>query len=333
MRYTYLTILLLFNFSLNFAQEIPFTFSYDSQEFEYLNESISVNNGETWGHNFVSTIELGFSFMVAGNTYDSIQVRSGGIDFPDSGPSLSRRLLALSGLLVDKGESESLSPISYHYGYSPEHEENIFKIEWKNAGVRNFGFMPSSPEDYVNIQVWLFETSQEICIHFGPHQLDADTYLNNLNAAGALGIKLLIEGNFIGPFGNGDMPETLIDECAPGNCLANINTYPSEGMRYCFSPTDIVNSSADPQAYSTGDHILIYPNPVLEQLAISLNDDTRAELVELRIIDALGKVWYSAREMISESPLDIDLAALPAGLYSIFFQGEEVRVVKTLLKL
>lgn len=333
MKFFYLSIQFLLVSICLYSQEVPITFTYDSQEFKFLDEPVSINNGEVWSDSYSQAIDLGFTFTVAGNTYDRIEVRSGGIDFYESGSSRSRRLFALYRLLEDKGDSESLSPISYQYGYSSEYEENIFKIEWRNAGVKDFGFMTSSPGDFVNIQIWLHETSDIMCIHFGPHMLAEETYLNNLNEAGASGIKLLIDDDFIGPIGDGDMPESIIAECIPGVCYFNIETYPSEGLRYCFSPIGVINSTTEDQLSSNELDLLVHPNPTNSQVTIRIDDDTTIKRSHLKIIDSMGRLCYTLDDVVTVNPVTIDLRSLPTGFYFIVLQNDEVRVVETLVKL
>ena len=319
------------------AQQLPIEFSYSQKDFEFLDSPVYLNGEDIWGMGYSEVVDLGFIFTVAGNDYDKIIVRSGEISFFESDTTSisSRRLFSLRGILEDRGETESVSPISYQYEYSTEYEENIFKVEWKNAGIYNLDFLglSSSPEDFVNIQVWLHEISGNICIHFGPHLLEEQTYLNNLDEAGVLGIKLLIGEDFIGPIGDGDAPESVIDICAL-SCWSNINSYPSEGMVYCFSPSAIVSSKSD-LIKERGINLQVIPNPAHDEIRIVMQNasDYLNQELDIEIVDIAGKKIRTERVELSTGQLLISLQDFLPGTYFVRLITDDKKIVKKVIKL
>lgn len=316
------------------TQEIPMTFTYSAQEFQFLESPISVNNGTIWKSNFTTPIDLGFTFNIAGEEVTQIQVRSGAVLLSKPNSDKTILLFALSALLEDKGISESGSPIAYEYGFSQAYDENLFKIEWKNAGVVDntpFG-SPASPTDYVNLQVWLHEKSGQVSIHFGPHQLAPNTYLLNcLWKSSVIGIKLLIGDVYIGPIGNGDQPDPWIDYCTSSTCYNNIRTYPSPGTLYTFVPAEIVSSTRQlleqpPQAYQ------IYPNPTRGIISILANEKLEKESFNVEVIDTRGKVLRQYDKLSQEATADINLAALPSGIYFIKIQNAKGLTTQRIIK-
>lgn len=215
------------------SQNLPFEFSHGERPYEFLQNPVSINNNKIWDHQLWEVIDLGFSFELFDQQYDKIEVRSGGVDFFEEGGSRSKRIFSFYKLLQDRGSSTSASPVAYEYAYSEEFQEFIFKIEWRNAGIISSESKKANPDDYINVQVWLHQTTSKINIHFGPSQLAPDTYLNNLNEAGPLGLKLLMDGYFVGPIGHADEPE-LLNTNKDFNKYPNIETYPKDGKFYCF---------------------------------------------------------------------------------------------------
>ncbi len=71
-------------------------------------------------------------------------------------------------------------------------------------------------------------------------------------------------------------------------------------------------------------NIEIYPNPVIDQLTISLPKSISGN-VSLVVYDYLGKELRQFSEAInSKNQIDISVLNLPSGLYSFQFRHEEV---------
>ncbi len=62
--------------------------------------------------------------------------------------------------------------------------------------------------------------------------------------------------------------------------------------------------------------ILVYPNPVREKLVLELTNDMQGQIV-VKIIDLKGNILYSQFEKITSRQLNINVSALPAGVYFI----------------
>lgn len=81
-----------------------------------------------------------------------------------------------------------------------------------------------------------------------------------------------------------------------------------------------------------GEEIEIYPNPVLEDLTISLEGIQNKKPWQFRLFDATGKEVY--RSQISSEVLDkINVAHLNPGLYWLCIFSADDNVVKKMMKL
>ena len=58
------------------------------------------------------------------------------------------------------GMTDSLSPVSYQLGGVPG--SRILKVEWKNAGFHMDIAADNKSVDFVNLQIWLYEESNDI---------------------------------------------------------------------------------------------------------------------------------------------------------------------------
>ncbi|WP_020535159.1 T9SS type A sorting domain-containing protein [Lewinella cohaerens] len=315
--------------SLAFGQEIPYSFSYSSGDFEYLVNPIDLNGDEIWSDNFYRLLDLGFEIEVAGTSFDRIEVRSGGVDFYEVGSSRSRRLFSFYRLLEDRGEAVSESPVTYQIENSPTDAGGVFKIEWRNAGVVAGPNSTSIPEDFLNLQVWLHENSNIISIHFGTSEISSESQVYSLVNSSVLGIKLLIDDTFIGPVGDGTMPGSVVDFCEPGVCYQNISSHPEEGTIYWFTPTPIMVSTVDVEALV---NVSVYPNPTTDEFSVSIAPEQLSGITMLRLVNLVGETIWEATNSALSSSMTVDVKGFPAGIYTLIIDHTEGVVAKKVVK-
>ena len=101
-----------------------------------------------------------------------------------------------------------------------------------------------------------------------------------------------------------------------------VDKYPSKGINYYrLKQVDKDGKSALSTVilvrYETGkEPILVYPNPVREKLVLELTNDMQGQIV-VKIIDLKGNILYSQFKKITSRQLNINVSALPAGVYFI----------------
>lgn len=258
--------LLLFQFNqILIAQEVLYTFELTNQTFEELVEGISVNNGEIWDENSNYQIPINFDFKVNDVSCSSVNVSAGSIDFVGQG---QRKLFVFwspfgGALIKDKGETESLSPISYK-------EETIggnkvLKIEYKNAGFIDTPSNTVDSLDFTTYQIWLIENVNQIKIVYGPSQSTLETYGSAGQAQGPF-TKLLIGDSTIVPIGFADNPSYDYEDCSIP-CYGHIEGTPSNGIVYNFLP-EIVNATSTIKE----NNFSVYPNPAKDNFIMLKTD-------------------------------------------------------------
>jgi hypothetical protein len=321
--------LLVFLSTLALGQEVPYSFSYSSGDFEYLENPIDLSGDEIWDYSFYRLLDLNFEFEVAGTWFDRIEVRSGGVDFYEVGSSRSRRLFSFYRLLEDRGTTQSESPITYQIENSPTDAGKVFKIEWRNAGVVAGANSTNIPEDFLDLQVWLYENSNIMSIHFGPNQISSESLLYSLVNSSVLGIKLLIDNTFISPVGNGSVPSSVVDFCELGVCYQNISSHPENGTIYWFTPTPSTVSTID---FEELVNVSVYPNPTTDQLKISLAPNQLSEIAMLRLVNIVGETIWEATDSALSSSMTVDVNGFPAGIYTLVIDHTEGIVAKKVVK-
>lgn len=291
---------------------------------------ISLNNGEVWEMPDY-TIPIGFDFWCPYEYIDTLYF------FPESTAMLStsneeggfhKLLIPFGAMLIDRGygTSQSLSPLSYELSGEPGNR--ILKIEWKNAGFGVEYDVNNTLDDYVNFQLWLYETSGNIELHFGPSQImhPEFAYADVSGPAVALVpqydyVEDTVSSNSLWLQGNAGNPVmvqtdefTFLEGSIPPNTVFQFNNLTAGSLK------------------KTPNTAIVYPNPTKDYLTIRLLNNFTS-LADISICDINGRIVYqSAQNPNQTGELQVPVSALKGGVYQVLIrQGEGVtsaRLVK-----
>ncbi|MBW8049657.1 MAG: T9SS type A sorting domain-containing protein [Cytophagales bacterium] len=188
----------------------------------------------------------------------------------------------------------SASPISYQLSGTPGSQ--ILKIEWKNAGFFNEYDSVCTADDSVNVQLWLFEGTNDIEIHIGANSISSVSFGGATGPA--VGLKNNVSPEFI--YLSGDPNNPVIVNSAN----STTNGSPANGTIYKFTrnPSGISENS---NLYD----ISVFPNPVREYLIINKDN----EELFFAIFDLSGRMVL--KNQYSYIDKKIDLSFLDEGFY------------------
>ena len=198
--------------------QFPGTFKIDSGVYQDLSNPISLNNGQSWDDPEY-LMPIGFPFQFFGQQFDSLIV-SDYISFDDNTTYIINVLYAD---LVDRDTATSVSPIGYVL--DGDSLKRILKVEWQNAGYycENGGEPPMN--DYMNVQLWLYELTGDIEIHVGPSSID-DPIIAYCGEEGPI-VELRAPGINYSLVG-------APDACVLSNASSNLSGVPGDGLIYRF---------------------------------------------------------------------------------------------------
>ncbi len=123
-----------------------------------------------------------------------------------------------------------------------------------------------------------------------------------------------------------------------GNLLSgfttqSINVSESGNYTVVVSVEGCLSAPSNPEQVSitglpdTQAQFKIYPNPASKSITLSIESTKSKTMVEIDIVDMLGRVLYHTSS--SSSSLEIDISSLPAGFYALRAQSDEgVRTAK-----
>lgn len=315
-------ILLLSMPCISFAQYKYYKDSTYSQTFNYLNAATSVNSGAFWDSpDYV--IPIGFMFHLFDDSTNTLYLTpDGGADAVVNihpiffSTPYNSCIITHGSDLKDRDTSgvTSQSPISYSLsGTSPS---RIFKLEWRNAGFE-FG----ATADSINLQLWLYETSNIIEMRFGEGNYTSPlTDLYNGAPGPWVGLVDSIDRNasnvsarifyqLKGPVASPVLDSsTTIDPLTP----VGMTGHPASGAVYRFTPKKAGAGSVGYESYSTRvSHDIRYEQQRDELIVDIFSEDD----FYIQLMDINGKIIST--EKMKKGRTYINANSLTHGMYVV----------------
>jgi len=275
--------------------------------------SPTVLSSPYWDDYSIYPVHLPFAFTYFGTAFDSVWVMSGFEGFtydPNSGFG-DYEIGSYEYAELTDNQTQTATISIQTTGSAPN---RIFKIETKNAGFYN----NSSGTDYVSYQLWFYETSNVIEIHFGPNSvLDPASW----EIPGSTGPGIILAktaAQFLalsGPAANPNATTTFVSYTVTGA--------PADGMIYIFTPTSTgIDEKLSRASFS------VYPNPTNGKFQIEAKDLTFDG--QFNIYDVTGKLVYqSTVSFVNRLSAEVELAS---GIYtSELNDGKEIIIRKKLV--
>ncbi len=281
----------------------------------------SLNNGQTWDDpNY--NVPIGFTFEYFGESMTSIEISDEGLGgvlksgncTTDPGESY---LIAYGTDIIDRGDDGPVSLSNISHKTEGTIGSRICKIEWRNAG-----FFSGSNDangnriDYLNFQLWLYETSNVIEVHFGPKSITEALidfedqtgsfvglmHHSDCSIGNILGHQIMLEGTPVSP--------SFYDNVYSfGDTLLFLNGFIPPLTVYRFTPA-LTTSQEELTSVSS---FSIIPNPAKDQLLLVREGDQASEITRAVIVDMNGKILLSDLAFNQE----VSISHLHSGMYFI----------------
>jgi hypothetical protein len=298
------------------AQQFDYVFSQRIEAYENLEQSVPISGPNYW-YSEAWNIPIGFEFNFFEYPFDSVTVYcASSLYFGYADYQEALLFAGFSQAIIDRGilgPGNSLSPISYKVsGISPD---RICKIEFRNAGF-HFG----DPQDFVHLQIWLFEADDAIEVHLGPHHVSGPEAYETVDG----------EGPVIGMFNDldekyavlyGDNMQSLEFGIPAFPFAGLLGDWPS-GQVYRFTPK--LSPVQEPRGTIS---LKTWPNPCSNWLYISSNQALQES--QVRIFDTNGRLQLI--QSLDEKA-QINVSSLPKGVYNLNVETDDVKYTKTFVK-
>lgn len=318
------------------AQTYQFNVSTDT--YTDLTGSTSLNNGTTWDDPQF-TIPIGFEFQYFDTLVTQIFIEDFGfgglLAFNDS-EDLAPSLMAYGADIVDRGydfntyEYDQTSQSNISYLLEGTAGSRILKIEWNNVGFYDEMDEDNVSTDYTNLQLWLYEGSNDVEVRVGPNSVTQP----DLCYGGESGsfTALIEEFNYLNEFFNGEVIFLAGDPSAPTTTsipyyynVPHLNGTIPEGTVYKFAYETVSTSDAIKDDWQ----ISLSPNPSNDYFKIiagTANDELISS--NILIINTFGQ---TVKE-INFTADAIDISDLNAGTYFVQMNTATETTTRKLIK-
>lgn len=304
-----LAILILICVAISTPAQMPYNFTTKQNSYTPLNNAISLNKGEIWDED-AFTIPMDFPFTLGRRTVDTIYLKFDGIISADTSVTTLDGIVFIDADLQDRGAmdtTQSLSPVSYKTEGAVGNR--ICKIEVANAGFYDERDQFGTMDDYVNVQVWLYEQDSKLELHYGPSKISNPTKYF-LNGAGPL-VGFAKEFSYLESSGlvytlAGDPDSPTLDSFSMSIAGYLLNDYPEDGTVYSFN-----NKTLSVSKEAITQQVLVYPTYVQNALHVDFGQETNAIY---RVVSTTGARVDIYGEMNGRHSA-IDVSSLSSGLY------------------
>ena len=311
------------------AQDLPYAFSVVQQNYEQFDDGISLNQGMVWDDPEWE-VPIGFEFEYMNQTFSNMYF--GGIDgyggeliFGNIDGATFQGIMPYFQDFVDGGyfeESASDSPVSYKLTGSPG--SRVLWLQWSNAAFYNDD--PPHPMR-MNMQMRLFEGTNNIEFHYGPNQNLDNSVIQDYSGI-VIGIAKNIDFNeftveniwaFTGdPQNPTVVPYASIDDFGQG---LHLDDTPSPNTIYRFS-TEVAGAF-----YHQSEFVKVFPTVLMNNINVVLPGNEKGII---RVTDSTGRLV--AEQSAQPGFQSFDTSVWSAGHYIVsVMQGDllhTVRVVK-----
>jgi hypothetical protein len=337
MKINNLLTLLLVIISIN-TQAQSYAFEVSTGTYTDLTDTISLNEGISWDDPEFN-IPIGFNFEFYTQEYNLITLGLGlggtlvfGDPYMDPDVSV---ILPYGADIVDRAydvnndqPTESLSPISYRL--DGDLGSQILKIEWRNVGFYSELFDDGISTDFTNFQLWFYEGSNTIEVHFGPNNVANPSLSYDDETGTSVGIFDRVVGDdyYAEPIAT----EGLALEGDPSSPDAISTTVLFEsflngnvpnGTIYRF--TRIMTNAEETENASVG--LQIFPNPTDDFIKFTL-DDSALDVQSISIIDVSGQLVRN----LDPNTRSENIADLSSGVYFIDIKSANGKITKKFVK-
>lgn len=307
-----IALIILIATTLTTQAQMPYDFKYKKEAYVPLTNGISLNDTNIWDDESYA-IPLGFTFKLGNKTIDTVYLHGMSLLSSDTALEIMDGLVFIDADLEDRGAidtSQSKSPIRYEITGTKGNQ--ICKIEMANAGLHDERDIYNTMDDYINIQLWIYEAGGIVEMHYGPSQITyaADYFLSQTGPIVGYadyfdpneqsGMVYLVSGDYDSP---------ILDSFSFTTMGFTLYSYPDDGTVYTFTPKK--KSGLGISKSDLLQNIQVYPTAVHNNLHVNLDEHTGAAY---RIISATGQITNVYGSMNQRHSI-IDVSNLSSGMY------------------
>jgi hypothetical protein len=299
------------------------------QVYKPLTSGANITSGLTWDEESFK-IPMGFSAKI-GSTIISDFALSLSFGFAPATDTMGiiQGFAAFSGAdLEDRGwlTGTASSPIRYLVtGVAPN---RIFKLELCNAGFFDEEMNYGTLNDSINMQIWVYETSNIVEIRYGSSQISHPSDYFSFGNAPLMGMVKDFDFSAT-TFSTmyqltGSASSPLVDSTTDIASLTTLNDYPAEGTVYRFIPKATATGIG---ALNLINQLQVYPTVVSHSITINSQIDG----IHAQVLDMSGKLVFNPG-VLSMGKSVLDISSLASGMYMLHLSSQQGNALYKIMK-
>lgn len=296
--------------------QMPYTVTVLSQVYTPLSGATNIKGTSVWSDTSTFTAPLGFNFAFGNKTTNSFNLLGTNMVGSDLSGVISG-FSFIDATLTDRGVTGGTSKSPVRYLTTGAAGKRIFKAELFNAGFSDENNLYSTLNDSLNIQIWLYEDSGIVELHYGPSKIShGSDYFSNgsgpmVGFAKNLDYDKMIFDKVYILTGSTSSP-TIDSATASSPSFPTLNTYPPSGTVYRFVPKNKPTKVSD--AF-TLKGIKVFPTSCTERLFV----ESQEEAVDYAILSMNGAIVKKGSLVIGANAINV--GDIPWGMYLLNLRG------------
>jgi hypothetical protein len=282
-----------------------YSFSKTTGTYSELTDAVTITNSQPWDDP-EDSIPIGFTFKLYDLLLDTVYLGlglGGLVSSPiDTNYHADYAVIPFETDLIDRGELSGISQSPIRYKLEGNAGNRILKIEWKNAGFLGEIAVSGTLNDYINFQLWLFEGSNDIEMHFGPNMI-TDPFINYVGETGA--VAGVSDSDLADPYLLSGSPDNPV----LSDTMAVLDGTPADGTIYRFSNLTAGKDDDQPEKVQ----VKIFPNPVQQVATVRICHGSLFP-AELLLYDTFGRIVKTIRN-IQTNEFSVDCNDMARGIY------------------
>ena len=301
--------LIVLSMALAFCPSLPgqnYTFTHTTETYTDLTGA-TVISSTFWGIGDWIPYKMPFDFKFFGTVQDSMYIIGGwaGLNMHGSGFFQDGEIYFCDADLHERGVG---GPSDISVAVTGTAPNRVFKLQLRNAGF--YYDQSANEDDFINVQLWIHESTGVIEIRFGLSSVSPATYDPYNGPTVAL---ILDFTTYITLSGDANSPTAFT-----GFPSLEVNGTPSNGKVYRFTPSAVGIGDITPTEWVT-----VFPNPSADRFTITLNESLKGDALQAEVTDLQGRVLLHRQNVESHQPWVVDLTGSPQGMYLLRVTSEE----------
>lgn len=297
-----------------------------------LTTATNLSSGLIWDEeNF--KFPIGFTSDVGGSTITDFAFSTGwGFAVGTDTIGVVNTICAISGIdLADRGLVSGVPSSPLRYQITGTAPNRIFKFEMFNAGFYNEYDSYGTMNDSVNLQVWLYETTNVVEVHYGASSITHPSgLLFELGASPlvgygkALDLDNLVMDQLYILQGNPSAP-TVDSISSITSTITVMDSFPANGTVYRFIPKAVATSVTSQVLQQA---VNVYPTVCTNDLNVDLKLNHEAFQAVIYAVNGQEIKRISLKEQNNK----IDVSSLSTGTYVLTISGAAEKAVYKFVK-